>query len=77
MAVVSTGFDPLFGDPLRKLIERAKAEGYDARIISGVRDDETSATVGRQRRGDRRWSTTALSRSRTCKEGRASRILSA
>ena len=40
MAVVNTGFDPLFGDPLRRLIERAKAEGYDPNIISGVRDDE-------------------------------------
>ena len=38
---VSTGFDPLFGDPLRKLIERAKAEGYNPSILSGVRDDET------------------------------------
>jgi hypothetical protein len=38
---INTGFDPLFGDPLRQLIERAKAEGYNPSIISGVRDDES------------------------------------
>jgi hypothetical protein len=35
-----TGFDSLFGDPLRQLMERAKAEGYNPAILSGVRTDE-------------------------------------
>jgi hypothetical protein len=38
---VNTGFDPLFGDPLRKFRAMLAAQGIDTNIISGVRDDET------------------------------------
>ena len=36
--VVFTGFDPLFRDPLNRLIARAKAQGYNPQLISGQRD---------------------------------------
>ena len=36
----NTGFDPTFGDPLRKFLAAAQAQGIGAHIISGVRDDE-------------------------------------
>jgi hypothetical protein len=42
---VNTGFDPLFGGPLRQLLERARAEGYNPNILSGVRDDNLQAQL--------------------------------
>lgn len=39
-SVVNTGFDPLFGDPARRLIDQARAMGYEARFGSGVRSSE-------------------------------------
>lgn len=38
--VVNTGFDPYFGQPAQKLIDQARAMGYNARLISGVRSFE-------------------------------------
>jgi hypothetical protein len=38
--VVDTGFDPLFGDPLRRFIAAANAQGIGTRLLSGARTDE-------------------------------------